>query len=237
MIITIDGPMASGKSSVARTIAHELQWYFLSTGLLYRGLAYLLLEQYGYTDVQLVDPSDVHLADCFGDNFAYRYDAQLYERFIFKGVDITPQLKNNRIDQGASLVSTNLRVRAMLTHVQRLIAAKNNVVIEGRDSGSVVFPYAEYKFFLTANPEIRAERWCNDQLAKGRSIAYEWALQELLVRDERDRKRAQAPLVVPEGAQIIDSSALSQREVVEIILRVVDCGEQADNFLHKQKQL
>jgi cytidylate kinase len=239
MIITLDGPMASGKSSVARAVAHELGYYFLSTGLLYRGLAYLLVDRYGYDEQKLLAPDIVDVERCFApEDFAYCYDALKGERYIFNGVDITESLKNKMIDHYASLVSIHPQVRSMLTVVQRTIAVHHNVVIEGRDSGSVVFPYAEYKFFLTASPTVRAQRWLQDQRAQGVFLPLGQALQELTKRDERDKNRAIAPLIIPEGALVIDSSDLIKQAVVAQIIasvqaRVLNAHTPKIQFLEK----
>ena len=151
MIITIDGPTASGKSTLGRMLAKELGHYYLYSGLMFRALAYVLKNQYGYTNEQFEQPRIEDIDSVLAPKrFVYTYDDQHKERIFFDGVDITPHLKAGGIDQLASVVSRNSAVRDRLTQLQRSIAESADVIVDGRDSGSVVFPYADYKFYVTA---------------------------------------------------------------------------------------
>lgn len=222
MIITIDGPTASGKSTVGRLVAKKLGYYYLYTGLLYRALAYLLLKDHGYTLDTIADP-DLALVDTLLDpkRLVYRYDADDRERIFFDGSDITSHLKGDRIGQGASIVSTNSEIREKLNALQRAIANDHNVVIDGRDSGSVVFPHAEHKFFLTASEDERAWRWKKQQEQRGEVVTLAQAKQFVNSRDARDSSRAIAPLKKPEGSAVIDGTQMSIDEVVERIIQAI----------------
>jgi len=221
MTITIDGPTASGKSTVARLVAQQLGIYYLNSGILYRALAYLLIHHAGYTLETLSTVQPEHVKEYLDPKrFVYRYDGG-YEHIFFDTVDITPYLKTSQMDQGSSIVSTNMMVRQELTQFQRTIAQKNDLVIDGRDCGSYVLPNATVKIFLTALPAVRALRWQHEQERKGNVFTQEQALEQLMMRDKRDAQRSVAPLVVPEGAVVIDNSVLSLHETVHRVLDVI----------------
>lgn len=218
MIITIDGPVASGKSTVARLLACRLGIYYLYTGLLYRALGYLLLKKYGYTQEQLTRPDNQHLQEIVDQNkLIYTYNSCHQEQIYFADIELTSFLKTPEIDTAASLVSTSDTVRAALLEYQRNFAKKYDLVVDGRDCGSYIFPYADYKFFLTADPKIRARRWQQDQKSRGVIIDLDRSLQEILSRDKRDSTRKDAPLCIPTGAIVIDTSELTPLEVVDSI--------------------
>lgn len=219
MIITIDGPTASGKSSVARMLAQHLHFYYLSSGVLFRGLAYILIHEFHYQEknIENVRVEDLRRA-IDPQRFIYRYSIDQNEQLFFDGVDISNYLRNPTITQYSSLLGGQPVVRDALLKLQHTIAAQHNVVAEGRDIGSTVFANAEVKFYLTASVSVRVQRWYHDQKAKGVSISPEQALKNVQERDERDMNRATAPLVIPENALIIDSSALSKDQVLSIML-------------------
>jgi CMP/dCMP kinase len=222
MIITIDGPAASGKSTVARAVAQELQSYYLSSGLLFRAVAYLLIRDMHYTVETISAPSSEHVDRIINSALLeYQYKAGK-EHVLFKNVDITPELKNSIIDQAASLLSTHTYVRTLLVAYQRDLARDKSIVVDGRDTGSVVFPYADYKFFLTADLQERASRWQKDQEKRGSSFTLSQAVKAVNDRDLRDSQRTDAPLVMPQGAIVIDSTNLSVAQVVDQIVNVVN---------------
>jgi cytidylate kinase len=215
MIITIDGPVASGKSTVSRMLAQALGYYYLNSGALYRALGYVLVHQYGYTLENIAHPTCADIMICFDPHrFLYQYDAQHQERIFFDGINITPYLKDRMMDKIASIVSVNEQVRTAVTQIQRDIARKHDVVTDGRDVGSVVFPHAEVKFFVTASVEVRAQRWRRDQEKYGNHIAEQEAIELIADRDNRDMHRTIAPLIVPPGAMVIDTSDLTIEQTV-----------------------
>jgi CMP/dCMP kinase len=222
MIITIDGPVASGKSTVSRMLAHKLGYYYLCSGLLYRSLGYLLINHYDYTIETIGNPKYDDVMRCFDScRFSYQYAEGTKERIFFDGIDITAQLKERFMDKVASIVSVNEQVRKIVTHIQRDIAAHHDIVTDGRDVGSMVFPHAEYKFFVTASVAVRAQRWRKDQENYGNHFSMEEAIAVITDRDERDTKRIIAPLIVPENAIIIDTSEMSIEQAVEMMLKYI----------------
>jgi cytidylate kinase len=219
MVITIDGPSGSGKSTVAQILAQKLGFYYLNTGLLYRALAFLLLKREGYTEQDLLNPRTEDLKRYLNlVHFSYHYSSTGHVTITFEDLNITPFLKDEEIGRGASVVSTNQRVREALHDMQHRIAQQHDIVIEGRDSGSVVFPHAEYKFFLTASLEERARRWQEMQKKRGVAYSSEQAVEALQERDTRDEEREAAPLCIPSGAIVIDSTHLEVTRVLAIML-------------------
>lgn len=219
MIITIDGPTASGKTTVARMLAQQLHFYYLSSGLLFRGLAYILAHEFHYDDAAMRNPRQEDIKHSLDPKrFMYRYDAQSAEQLLFDNKNITGQLRDKKITEYASLLGADLIVRNELALLQRHIADHHDLVAEGRDMGSVIFAQADVKFFLTASLLVRAGRWQHDQHAKGRDISLDEAQKEIEDRDERDTNRAIAPLIIPHNAIIIDDSNLSKEEVITLMM-------------------
>ena len=221
-IITIDGVVASGKSTLARMIAHELHYYYICSGLLYRSLAYVLVHVFGYTQKTIIHINIADIAQCFDpQRFEYRYDEDYQERIFFDGQDITPLLKDSLIDTITSITSVNIHVRQCVTNIQHSLASDHNIVIDGRDVGSVVFPHAQVKFYVTAAIEVRAERWLLDQKKHGHHYLLPQAIKKIADRDNRDRERTVAPLIIPEGAIVIDTSDMSIQETYTCMLNAI----------------
>lgn len=222
MIITIDGPVASGKSSVARSLAKKLDFYYLGTGSLYRGLAYLLMHYVSDHEDYLRNPNSQDLKTYLDPNrFVYLYDHVHGEKILFDGQDITPFLKkNSKMDAAASILSTSKLARDALLDVQRSYGKQFDLVTEGRDAGSVVFPNADVKIFLTASLEVRAQRWRADQKKQGNHFSLKNSMDIISTRDERDQKREVAPLVKPSGAIVIDNSDIGREETLEVLVSI-----------------
>ena len=219
MIITIDGPTASGKSTVAAAIAKKLGFYHLNTGLLYRSLSYLLVTKRGYslTDLEHVRQEDI--IECVRpDLFSYEYNEGRDVTILYDGTDITHFLKDSSVDQYVVIISPQKIVREAMVDQQRKLAEKYNLVIDGRDVGSHVFPHAEYKFYLTASLSVRAARWQKDQRARGHDYTIEETEAMISDRDLKDMQRHISPLVVSEGAITVDNSALTFNETVDLLL-------------------
>lgn len=218
MIITLDGPSASGKSTLARLLAQRLQIYYLNTGLLYRALAYLLMRQCGYTVDLLNTIGSADVDKCLDlSRLVYRYQDGKGMVF-FNQEDITGHLKMGLVDQAASVLSMEPSIRQALLGYQRTFALHNDLVAEGRDTGSVVFAQADYKFYVTADQSERALRWQLQQKALGNTYTLQQALDHIGDRDLRDRQRATAPLIIPIGAVVIDDTGLTQEETLAKIL-------------------
>ena len=221
MIITIDGPTASGKSTLARHLAKELKYYYINSGLLFRALAYLLITKKNYSLAQIESPKMDDISLFFKNNKLKYVFENGKEAVFFNGDDITPYLKTPEIDQAASLLSTNKKVRVIVMEWQRKIAQEHDVIVDGRDTGSVVFPNADYKFYLTATLEKRAQRWQKDQAGCGKQFSIAQAREEIALRDERDMHREHDPLIIPAGAYLIDNTDLDEQQTVETILNSV----------------
>ncbi len=219
MIITIDGPVSSGKSTVARMLAKKLGYYYLNSGLLFRALAYLLVNHCLYTEKELRNPTLDDLETYLDpERFSYEYDETFREKIVFDGQDITPRLKGDLIGKYASIMSTDARVRKALAEIQRLVAQYYDVIVDGRDSGSVVFPDTQIKFFLTAPAEVRAKRWQQEQKERGNDFSLQEALERINERDKRDKERNIAPLSIPDEAIIINSADLNPQQTCEVML-------------------
>jgi cytidylate kinase len=214
-VVAIDGPAGAGKSTVARGLAARLSYTFLDTGALYRSVA-LIAEQ---RRIPWDDSARLgELASTLDVVFVKDGDRT---RVLADGADVTREIRRAEISEGASRVSALPEVRNGLLAIQRRVAARDNVVAEGRDIGTVVFPTAQAKFFLVANPETRARRRTLELAAAGRPADFAAVLAEMHARDARDSGRAVAPLRRAEDAVEIDSSDLTPEQVLERMLSVV----------------
>jgi CMP/dCMP kinase len=220
MIITIDGPTASGKSSLANLVANKLGLNHLNSGLLFRAVAYILINYFDYNQGSLTKVKEEDVDNIFAKKLEYVFKDGS-SKIIYDSRDITSFLKSQEIDQAASILSTVKCVREKLLNYQRSYSKLFSIVVDGRDVGSVVFPEADFKVFLTAEPEIRAERWRQAQLKKAKKFTFEQALKEISIRDKRDRERVIAPLIIPEGASIIDNTNLNLQETLDEIFKLI----------------
>lgn len=215
IVVAIDGPGGAGKSTVARRLARALDYRLLDTGALYRAVA-LRARQQG------VDWSaeDQVAAVAAGLDVRFRFEGDLNHVYLGDD-DVTAAIREPAISAGASQVSALPAVRAALLELQRRLGAEGGVVVEGRDTGTVVFPGAEAKFFLTADSEVRARRRYDELREGGAAVAFADTLAELSERDERDTNRKVAPLAQASDAVFVDSGSMSLDEVVEAMLAVV----------------
>ena len=221
MIVTIDGPVASGKSTVGRLLAQRLRYFYICSGYLYRAMAYVLTTYYGYNEKTIANPTDEDLSLCCDPaKLVYFYEGS-QEKIFFNGRDITAYLKDSFVDKITALISINQSVREYVMRMQHTLANEHDCVIDGRDVGSNVFPQAEVKFFLTASVQVRAQRWLLDQKKIGHFFSLEKAIAQITDRDERDKTRKIAPLVIPTDAYIVDSSTMTIEQVVECLLKHV----------------
>jgi cytidylate kinase len=204
MIITIDGPAGTGKSTAARGLAERLGFAYLDTGAMYRAVG-LACQQQG------IDLQSADACARVAQSISIRLDGR---RTWLNGTDVTDAIRTPAATVAASLVAQIPAVRAQLVNLQREMARQGRYVCEGRDQGTVVFPDAEAKFFISARPEIRAERRRQELAVKGESVPLEELLAQQTERDRRDQERQVAPLrPAPEALQI-DTSELTTAEVI-----------------------
>ncbi|MGH7281143.1 MAG: (d)CMP kinase [Polyangiaceae bacterium] len=214
-IVAIDGPAGAGKSTVARRVADALGFVLVDTGAIYRVVA-LGAERRGIAWSDAENLGD--LARELVQNTSIRFEGT---KVMLANEDVSVAIRTPQIGMGASQVSAHAEVRAALLDLQRQAGKNGGVVLEGRDIGTVVFPDAEVKVFLTASPEVRASRRYEELVAKGnKEVSLESTLDDVKKRDAQDTGRAHAPLRQAEGATLIDSSSLTIDEVVEKIARL-----------------
>lgn len=217
MIITIDGPAGTGKTTVAKRVAECLHFFYFDTGAMYRSVAWKIVRE-------KIALSDLPRIEELLENLHFRIESKGKEKHYFVGdEEVTEEIRSQEITKMVSAVSALPVVRKSLLMIQRDFAKGRNVVFEGRDMGSVVFPEAEVRIFLTARPEVRAQRRLDELLQKrpedAEGLDLEKMREELMRRDELDSTRAIAPLKCPEGAYVVDTSDLSIDEVIGEILK------------------
>lgn len=219
-IVAIDGPAGAGKSTVARRLAEQLGYVLVDTGAMYRAVALAALRAgVPWNDGERVAALARGIVGA--RSLAFERDEALGVRVKLAGEDISEAIRTPEIAQGASTVSADPGVRAALLDLQRQAGQGGGVVLEGRDIGTVVFPDAEVKFFLTASPETRARRRHLELVAKGQTVTFDETLAEVKERDARDEGREVAPLRQAEGAVLVDSTSLSIDETVATMLAKV----------------
>jgi len=217
MIITIDGPAASGKSTIARLLARSLNYSYLNSGFLYRALAYLLACGHEHPE-QLPTHVSSEMVSAVLRELEYTIDAKGSPCVLYRGENIARFLKTPSVDTFASVLALNSTVRDLLVDYQRVWAVSHDIVADGRDCGTVVFPHADYKFFLTASETVRAERWRQDQEQRGVFVSLADSEKAICERDKRDLSRAIAPLKPAHDAVIIDNSHLTLQETLGVFL-------------------
>ena len=214
--IAIDGPAGAGKSTIARALAAELGYYYVDTGAIYRTVAYFL-------DLLGISPKDADGVAKYIDELTVEiaYDEEGKQHMLMNGMDVTDDIRTPDISQKASLVSAHAVVRDMLLDMQRDVAKKHNVIMDGRDIGTVVLPRATVKIFLTASAEVRAKRRCDEMLAKGQKADFAKVLKDIEQRDYQDSHRAVAPLKQAKDAVLLDTSNLDIPGVIAAIREIV----------------
>lgn len=217
-IVTIDGPSGVGKSTVSRRLAARLGFTYLDTGAMYRTVA-LRCDQLG------IDPNDEQAVSGVLEKLdmlflpAASMDEEM--RVIMEGVDITGEIRSPEISMLASTVSAHRQVRLKLTEMQQKMGRKEQIVAEGRDMGTVVFPNAAWKFYLDADPGERARRRIDQLKSRGVEVDEDEILEQIIARDRDDRERTIAPLKMAEDAVVVDSTSRNADEVINLMLSVI----------------
>ena len=223
MIITIDGPAGSGKSSVAKSLAEKIGFTFFDSGAMYRAVTYGLIKEN-------IDPHNSELLSQFLQDFHYSISSKNGEKIYHaNGEDVTQHIRSQIVTNRVSEVAAIAEVRNSLVHIQRNSAQNVDAVFEGRDMGSVVFPKAELKIFLIASPQVRAERRFNEIATKSpeeaKVLSLEKVEKDIIHRDHLDSTREHSPLLQPENAKVIDTSELG---ITEVINKIIDYKNELD---------
>ena len=214
--IAIDGPAGAGKSTIAKRLAKELGYYYVDTGAIYRTVAYFM-------DLLGVSPKDTDGVERYIDELTIdiEYDEDGLQHMLMNGMDVTGDIRTQDISQKASLISAQPVVREVLLDMQRDMAKNYNVVMDGRDIGTVVLPNADVKIFLTASAEVRARRRTDELLAKGQKANFDTILKEIQQRDYQDTHRPIAPLKMTKDSVKVDTSDMDIDTVLQTIREIV----------------
>lgn len=214
--IALDGPSGAGKSTLARMLAQSLGYLYVDTGAIYRTVALAVLRQ----GRDPGDPSQV-IPLLGGLDITLRYEADGVQHMFLEGEDVSEEIRRHEISRCTSQVSALPEVRAFLLERQRALARTHNVIMDGRDIGTVVLPQADVKIFLTASPEARARRRYEELIQRGQQADYATVLQDVVQRDEHDSSRAAAPLRQADGALLVDTTGFTLEESFQRLLGLV----------------
>ena len=214
-VVTIDGPAGAGKSTVSKVLARKLSYIYLDTGALYRAFAYKVLEE------GILPHDDRALADLCSRIEIYLENIEGILNVFVDGENVTKRIRSEEVGLAASTVSAVSAVRKRLLSIQRDVGEKGGIVAEGRDMGTVVFPNADYKFYLDADVEERIRRRHSELLTRGGGSDYKTIAGDLVARDRQDQERDIAPLKASEDAIIVDSTRMSVTEVVKKMISII----------------
>lgn len=221
MIITLDGPCGSGKSTLAQLLAQKLGFFYINSGYLYRSLAYILVTEFGYDEAQLQAPRVADIQAILDEaHFNYVYSDGVAQVF-FRGIEITQHLKMSSVSHHASIISAHESVRQLIVPLQQKFGRMHDLVTDGRDGGTEIYPDAQFKFYVIADSEVRAQRLQADLEKKGVVLSFHEALSMTKNRDERDMTRAVSPLKKAHDALEIDTSHASVHQLLESMLSII----------------
>jgi cytidylate kinase len=217
MIIAIDGPAGAGKSSLAKALAKKLGYTYIDTGAMYRAVAYKI-NQLG------ISPDELDkILEVLKNTSIELIQSEDGVKVILDGRDVSNEIRTEEIGKISSKIAVYSEVRRFLVNLQREMGLKyKNVVIEGRDTGTVIFPDADIKLFITASPEVRAERRYKQLKEKGFDVDYNQILKDVIERDKIDTSRKDSPLKPAEDSIIIDTSNMSFEEVLNKVLEIIE---------------
>lgn len=214
--IAIDGPAGAGKSTIAKQLAEELGYMYVDTGAIYRTVAYFM-------DLWGVSPKDVDGVNRYIDELTVEidYDENNVQHMFMNGMDVTDDIRTQEIGQKASLIAQHACVREMLLDMQRDVAKNYNVIMDGRDIGTVVLPRANVKIFLTASPKVRAMRRVKQLQEKGQKANFNAVLEEVKKRDYQDTHREIAPLKLARDSIKVDTSEMNTEETIDYLKKII----------------
>lgn len=207
--LAIDGPAGSGKSTISSLIAQKLKWTHIDTGAMYRAVTLLALE----LDIDMNDESSY----TFLESVSIHYD---HDKIFINNRDVTESIRGSSVTKNVSLVSSFPYVRRKLVEIQKEAAKHGNIIMDGRDIGTVVLPHADLKIFLTANVEERAKRRHKELLKKGKDVTLSQVIEEIINRDKKDSTRKESPLIIADDAVLLDTTQLTIEEVVDKIIEL-----------------
>lgn len=214
--IAIDGPSGAGKSSAAKALAKKLGYLYIDTGALYRAIGLYAIRQ-NVADMKKADLVSLLLKDI---DVSLRF-VEGEQRVYLNGEDVSGLIRTQPVAQAASDVSAHPVVRTFLLDLQRKMAAEHDVLMDGRDIGTVILPQAQVKFFLTANAAARARRRTLELQAKGIAADFDTVLREIEQRDANDSSRATAPLKAADDAVVVDNSEMDEAQTVDYMCRII----------------
>lgn len=218
MNIAIDGPAGAGKSSIARLVAKKMNYVYVDTGAMFRTMAYYFLTH----DIDPQKEERVN-ANCDAIHIEIQYEDGDQHIFL-NGEDVSQAIRQEKVGETASIIAKYAKVREKLLDLQRKLAASTDVIMDGRDIGTVVLPDAPCKIYLTASPRVRAERRYKELVEKGADCDLDQIEKDIIERDEQDMNREIAPLRQAEDAVLLDSSDLS---IDEVVIRIMELAEGA----------
>ncbi len=220
IIIAIDGYSSCGKSTLAKQIARELNYIYIDTGAMYRAVTLYALRNKLLSDTEFNEPGLIDSLDRINVSFSYNSELNRSETFL-GNENIEQEIRGIEVSSHVSRIAQVKEVRAKLVEIQREIGGDKGLVMDGRDIGTVVFPNAELKIFMTAHYKIRAQRRFDELQAKGDDVSYEEILNNITSRDNDDTSRSENPLIKADDAIVIDNSEITQDEQLKIALRHV----------------
>ena len=234
-IIAIDGPAAVGKSTMGKLIARKLGFLYIDTGAIYRAITWKVLKNnIDINNENMI--SDIVSSTCITIKKTNTKSLKDSYHIFVDEKDVTEEIRNPKIDRNVSQIAKLPKIRRQLIHLQRKLAEKGNIVMEGRDIGSVILPMADIKLYFTASEEERIKRRYKELIKKGYDVGYEEVKKQIVQRDEIDSKRKYAPLIKAKDAILIDSTEKSIEEVKDEILKIIKKqkkyrGKQIENNL------
>ena len=216
MIIAIDGYSSCGKSTIARDLAMHLQYVYIDTGAMYRAVTYFCLQnsiiKQGVIDEQKLKSSidSIHIE--------FKLNSQAVQETFLNNVCVEKEIRGLEVSEHVSMVSKLAFVRHKLVQAQREYGVSGNIVMDGRDIGTAVFPHADYKFFITASVQVRAQRRYDELIAKGEDVDFNAIVENIVSRDLHDTNRKESPLIQAPDAIVLDTSLMNKKEQLDWIL-------------------